>query len=286
VKQNHLLFPKDFIEKALKDAPGRVHIALEETTKDEVELIALGYRYSRKTILFFILTKNAGATQLGEPYHMKHTNSYGNVCTCNVNQPEVILNYFAHSNTIDVHNQLCQDLLKLEKKWIMQDPFFHLGTTMIGINVTDAYLLANYHGVINVSRNGNEEKEKQVSIQRFAGILANNLLTCQRGFRVHCFVSALKTLQTRLSFLLLLQMLVSIVLHVEKALVYVTNPRIRKRIAFLSTLQPSKELHSKKKCSLTLVYMLCLFLSSSIILYVSPSLQYSLFHGLFSRIVC
>jgi len=81
VKQNHLLFPKDFIESALKDAPGGVHIALEGTTRDEVQLIALGYRYSRKTILFFVLTKNAGTTQLGKPYHMKYTDSYGNVCT-------------------------------------------------------------------------------------------------------------------------------------------------------------------------------------------------------------
>jgi len=28
VKQNHSLFPKDFIEKALKDAPGGVHTVL------------------------------------------------------------------------------------------------------------------------------------------------------------------------------------------------------------------------------------------------------------------
>ena len=50
VKQNHSLFPKDFIESALQDAPGGVHIALEGTTRDEVQLIAVGYGYSRKTI--------------------------------------------------------------------------------------------------------------------------------------------------------------------------------------------------------------------------------------------
>jgi len=63
----------------------------------------VGYRYSRKTILFFVLTKNAGTTQLGEQYHMKYTNSYGNVCTCYVDRPEVISNYSAPLNTIDVH---------------------------------------------------------------------------------------------------------------------------------------------------------------------------------------
>jgi hypothetical protein len=32
VKQYHSLFPKEFIENALKDAPGGVHIVLEGTT--------------------------------------------------------------------------------------------------------------------------------------------------------------------------------------------------------------------------------------------------------------
>jgi hypothetical protein len=46
IKQYNALFPKDFIEEALKDAPGGVHIVLEGITKDEVPLVAIGYRYS------------------------------------------------------------------------------------------------------------------------------------------------------------------------------------------------------------------------------------------------
>jgi hypothetical protein len=48
IKQYHSLFPKEFIESALKDAPGGVHILLEGVTKDEVTLVAMGYRYSCK----------------------------------------------------------------------------------------------------------------------------------------------------------------------------------------------------------------------------------------------
>jgi len=180
IKTYHASYPKEFIEEALKDAPGGIFVALEGTTKDEVQLIALGYRYSRKTILFFILTKNAGTTTLGEPYHMKYTDSFGNVCTRYVDRPEVISNFFASSNKIDTHNQLRQDCLKLEKKWITQDPFFRLGTTFVGINVTDAFLLANYHKLINYSSNGCEEKEQKISIQQFAGILAHQLLELAR----------------------------------------------------------------------------------------------------------
>jgi hypothetical protein len=48
VKQYHNLFPKDFIEEALKDAPGGVHIVLKGATRDEINLVAIGYRYSHE----------------------------------------------------------------------------------------------------------------------------------------------------------------------------------------------------------------------------------------------
>jgi len=47
VKNNKGLFPKDYIEKALEDAPRGVHIVLTGTASG-IELIALGYRYSTK----------------------------------------------------------------------------------------------------------------------------------------------------------------------------------------------------------------------------------------------
>jgi hypothetical protein len=48
--------------------------------------------------------------------------------------------------------------------------------TLVGINVTDAYLLANYHKVINFLPNACEEKEQKISIQQFAGILTQQLI--------------------------------------------------------------------------------------------------------------
>ena len=115
MKQYHNLFPKDFIEAALKDAPGGVHIVLKGTTRDEVNLVAIGYCYSRKTILHFVLAENAGNTEPGDPYEMQYTDSYGNICTRYVDHPDVISRFFASSNVIDTHNQLRQDLLQLEK---------------------------------------------------------------------------------------------------------------------------------------------------------------------------
>ncbi len=114
-KQYHSLFPKEFIESTLKDAPGGVHILLEGTTNDEVPLVAQRYRYSHKTILYFVLTKNGGSSKLGDPYHMKDTDTFGTICTRYVDRPLVISNFVDGSNVTDTHNQLCQDSLKLEK---------------------------------------------------------------------------------------------------------------------------------------------------------------------------
>jgi hypothetical protein len=107
---------------------------------------------------------------------MKYTDHFGNMCTRYVDCPQVISFFFASSNKIDVHNQLRQDCLRLTKKWITQDPLFCLGMMLVGISVTDTFLLANHHKVINYSSNACKEKEQKISIQRFAGILAQQLI--------------------------------------------------------------------------------------------------------------
>jgi hypothetical protein len=117
---------------------------------------------------------------------MKYTDSYWNACTHYVNQPEVISNSFAQSITIDVHNQLHQDLLKLEKKWITKHPFFCLGTTMIGINVTDTHLLANYQGVIGFKKSDGDPRMRNNSnlatTQNFSGTQVNMQLGLHPAF--------------------------------------------------------------------------------------------------------
>jgi hypothetical protein len=68
VEQNKGLFPKEYIEKALEDAPEGVNIVLTGRAPNNVPLVAFGYRYSRKTTLFFVMTSKTGSTTAGNPY--------------------------------------------------------------------------------------------------------------------------------------------------------------------------------------------------------------------------
>jgi len=172
VKTGHRLFPKKFIESALEDAPGGVWIVLE-ATHEGVPLIAIGYRYSTRTTLHFVATKDAGSTAKGTPYQMKFTNDWGNVHIRDVEWPDIISWFFENSNTIDKHNQCHQSELALENWSQTQNPFFRLFTTIIGLNVVDCYLLADHHKIIN---HWIPDKEYKMTIINFAGVLAHQLI--------------------------------------------------------------------------------------------------------------
>ena len=81
VKTNSGLFPKKFIADTLDGMPGGVKIVLKGTAPNEVPLVAIGYRYSTKTSLFFVTTEDAGNMMPGNPYIMNYTDDYGNLCT-------------------------------------------------------------------------------------------------------------------------------------------------------------------------------------------------------------
>ena len=175
IKSNHALFPKIYIEDKLKDAPGGTHIVLKGTYK-EVDLIAIGYRYSSKKTLHFVTTSDAGSTTPGVPYEMKFTDAYGNIHVRDVDRPDVISRFFQESNCVDKHNQARQFELGLEKKWITDDAYFRLFTTLVGINVVDTWKLASHHRLLSYRQGRN------CTILSFAGILAKQLLVLAKKY--------------------------------------------------------------------------------------------------------
>ena len=50
VKTGHSLYPKAFVEQALKESPGGVHIVLRARHANGHSLYAIGYRYSSKKL--------------------------------------------------------------------------------------------------------------------------------------------------------------------------------------------------------------------------------------------
>ena len=85
---------------------------------------------------------------LGNPYIMKYTDDFGNLCTQEVEHPEVLSDFFEMTNTVDHHNQTQQSDLALKKAWIIKDCYFQLASTIIGINILDCWKLADHHKII------------------------------------------------------------------------------------------------------------------------------------------
>ena len=79
VKTSHALFPKAYIEEMLKDEPGGVHIVLKGRHPNGQKLVATGYKYSKKKVIFFVSTEGAGSTVPNTKHESRYTDEYGNV---------------------------------------------------------------------------------------------------------------------------------------------------------------------------------------------------------------
>ena len=104
---------------------------------------------------------DAGSTTPGEPYIAKWPDKFGNVKSRKVNRPDIIARYFKVANLIDVHNQLRQSALAMEEIWLTKDPWFRIISSIYGMTITDAFLLAKYHA-------GSQSPVQKMSIRDFA----------------------------------------------------------------------------------------------------------------------
>ena len=127
------------IHPSLKDAPSGNWLTLESIVEN-VPILALGYKYNRRKVLFFVATKGAGAATPGEPYVARFNDALGNLHRRFVPRPSIISRYFSFSNMVDSHNHFRQFLLALEKKWLTKDCWFRLFCGLIGMCTTDAFL--------------------------------------------------------------------------------------------------------------------------------------------------
>ena len=92
-----------------------------------------------------MLTQGAGSSEPRVPYEERFPDKYGNLCVRHEARPQVIANYFKHSNKVDVRDQVRQFDIGLENKWITANPYFRLCTTQVGMNLTDSWKAFKRH---------------------------------------------------------------------------------------------------------------------------------------------
>jgi hypothetical protein len=144
IKTAHSRSPKLFVENTMKDWPGGTHMVMETTIEGE-KLFCVGYKYSKRKCLVFLFNEGASHTEPGEPYMARWVDDNGNSRYREVPRPFCCSKYFKYSNVIDVHNQMRQKELRLEKHWVTQDGFFRLLTTIFGVCVVDVWNGYKYH---------------------------------------------------------------------------------------------------------------------------------------------
>ena len=172
IKTAHAGFPKKFLEDNLKDkCAGSQLILFNEV--DGVELLAIGYKYNKRKVLFFVATVGSGATTEGTPYIQRWADEHGNVLTRNIPRPAIVSTYFGISPRVDNHNQSRQHDLAIEEKWDTQNCWFRLHCTLFGMVITDMWKLVKFH----VSPH---HRLKKATIAQFADevsrcLLLNNL---------------------------------------------------------------------------------------------------------------
>ena len=108
-------------------------------TKEGVDLIATGYKYSSSKVIFFIMTDGAGSTKSGTSYFSKFQDGEGNVVMRAVDRPVFASRFYGYSPAVDNNNQARQAELGLEEIWKTQDCWFRLFTTIVGMTTTDTY---------------------------------------------------------------------------------------------------------------------------------------------------
>ena len=174
VKNAHASFPKAYLKETLGPLCGGTSLHLEGSV-DGIRLVASGYKYSRKKVLFFVHTKGCHtSTAPGTPYMARFCDAMGNQCRRAVSRPQVVADYFRDSPRVDAHNQVRQFELALEKKWVTWDAYFRLWSTLIGINTVDAWK-ATRTGV------GPSHPMGNTSIREFTNVLAQQCVTNDLG---------------------------------------------------------------------------------------------------------
>jgi len=144
---------------------------LNKGRNSEKVIFALGYKYCKAKVLFFIFTEGAGHTECRKEYayEAKWKDENLNTLTRMIDRPHVCHLYFSNCNAIDVLNQSRQSDLKLEKYWITTNGYFRIITSLFGITVVDAWKGYVWHC-------GPNHRHKKINLLNFVDMLCKDML--------------------------------------------------------------------------------------------------------------
>ena len=117
IKTNNAGVPKEELETLMEDYPSGSSIVLKANVENE-DVYFVGYKYNARKVMCFLCSENAGSFEDGDPYVARFPDKNGNVSKRLVPRPSVLLDYWKVSNRVDVHNQVRQFCLRLEKYWV------------------------------------------------------------------------------------------------------------------------------------------------------------------------
>ena len=116
-RQDTLVTQRNFFEEEMANWPPGSNL-VAQTKIEGVDLVAVGYKYSRRKVLCFLFKRRVLGVRDGNPYIAKWKNSKNNTVLQFVPRPQAISSNFADCNKVDVDNQSRQSDLKLEKRWV------------------------------------------------------------------------------------------------------------------------------------------------------------------------
>ena len=125
----------------MKDWPAGSHLVMETKTVNNIGLLAIGYKYNQRKVLSFLATKGVGHTEPGKAYKARWKDEHNNTQLREISRPSICSTYFEHCNAIDVHNQIQQFDLHLEKQWITNDGYFRIATAVFGMTIVDMWYM-------------------------------------------------------------------------------------------------------------------------------------------------
>ena len=146
VNTNTKGFCKEKIEKLTNDWPGGFYLMLRNKpmVPGDRPLIAIGYKYNARKVLYFIVTDNAWSTNTVITYLSKYPDQYNNVAICPVARP-LVMSKKSAVNEVDSHNKSRQSDLSLEKWWVTQCGCLRLCTKVaMGMTITIFWKLFRY----------------------------------------------------------------------------------------------------------------------------------------------